>query len=196
MYEQPAEPEIYRGEQTVLYIIDYDTLNASPPSAGDFVWSLETTGASILDPLANPVVVENIPLDGETVVRYTVSNGVCEVLFDEIAIDRREVNVYDGISPENQDGLNDFLVAEGLDVEGASFTFQIFSTSGMLVREISSFNLQDLGFTTGLPNNGLEVWDGRDRNGNNFVPAGTYYYVLIIDYKGNEFIDKDFVLVR
>ncbi len=196
LFEQPEEPFIYRGEQTTLYIIDYDTITASPPSAGNFEWSLVTDGAVINNPNENPVLVENIPLENETVLRFTITNGVCNPVSDQIEIDRREVNVYDGISPENQDGLNDFLVAEGLDVEGASFTFQLFSTTGMLVREIKTEDLGEMGYRTGLPNNGLELWDGRDRNGNNFVPKGTYYFVLTIDYKGAEFIHKDFVLVR
>ncbi len=196
MYEQPEEPVIYRGEETVLFIIDYDTLTGSTPTAGNFEWTLASEGASLEDPYANPVLVQNIPLENRTILRYTVSNGVCNSVMDEIRIDRREVNVFDGISPENQDGLNDFLVAEGLDVEGAVFTFQLFSTSGMLVREINTADIEELGFTSGLANNGLELWDGRDRNGNNFVPAGTYYYVLTIDYKNAEFVDKGFVLVR
>jgi flagellar hook assembly protein FlgD len=81
-------------------------------------------------------------------------------------------------------------------VEEASFTFQLFANNGMLVREITDNDISDLGFETGLPNNGLELWDGTDRNGNNYVPDGTYYYVLTIDYKGIEFISKGFVLVR
>ncbi|MFW5645409.1 MAG: gliding motility-associated C-terminal domain-containing protein, partial [Bacteroidota bacterium] len=196
LYEQPEEPVIYKGEQTILYIIDYDTLSASPPTAGNFEWRLLSEGAVINNPDQNPVLVENIPLENQTILQYAVTNGVCNPVSDQIAIDRREVNVYEGISPGNQDGLNDFLVAEGLDVEGARFTFQLFSTTGMLVREIKTENLSDLGYQTGLSNNGLELWDGRDRNGNNFVPKGTYYYVLTIEYKGLEFIDKDFVLVR
>jgi hypothetical protein len=196
LFEQPEMPIIFRGDETVLYITDQDTLLASAPSAGSFEWTLATEGTSLEDPLINPVHITNIPLDAPTILRYTVSNGVCTPQTAEITIHRREVNVFDGISPENQDGMNDYLVAEGLDTEGVTFNFQLFSSNGMLIREISHTDLPELGYSTGLPNNGLELWDGTDRGGSRYVPDGTYYYVLTINYKGAEFIDKGFVLVR
>jgi hypothetical protein len=196
LYEQPEEPVIFRGDQTTLFITDQDTLLASNPTAGTFEWTVASGTASIEDPLSNPVQLNNIPLDVTTLLRYTITNGVCLTRSADIQINRREVNVYDGISPQNQDGLNDFLVAEGLDSEGVSFNFQIFSTSGLLVREITRDNLAELGLKNGLANNGLELWDGKDKNGSNYVPLGTYYYVLTIDFKGTEFIDKGFLLVR
>ncbi|MGC9341423.1 MAG: gliding motility-associated C-terminal domain-containing protein [Bacteroidales bacterium] len=196
LYEQPMQPVIFRGDFETIYITDTDTFSASLPTAGNFTWSLESEGANIENASANPVLLTNIPLEGETVLVYSVENGVCPVRTDRIQIDRRGVHVFEGISPENQDGLNDELVAEGLDVEGASFTFQIFANNGLLVRELNNEDLLDLGFETGLANNGLVLWDGTDRNGNNYVPDGTYYYVLTVLYKGREFVDKGFILVR
>lgn len=196
LYEQPEQPVIYRGETATVYIIDSDTILASAPTAGSFEWSLETNVATLENPDTNPVTVSNIPLEGETVLQYRVVNGICEIRTVQVSIDRRGVHVFEGISPENQDGLNDYLVAEGLDVEGASYNFQLFAANGLLVREITNEDLADLGFETGLPNNGLVIWDGTNRNGSNYVPDGTYYYVLKVEYKGREFIDKGFVLVR
>jgi hypothetical protein len=87
-------------------------------------------------------------------------------------------------------------VAEGLDINEIEFKFQIFSTSGMLVREINTADIDAEGFERGLANNGLVIWDGKDRTKNNFVPAGHYYYVLIVKYKEREFVAKGFVVVR
>jgi hypothetical protein len=196
LYEQPEQPYILRGNEVTIFITDTDTFEASIPTAGEFRWSLGSEGAIIENPDVNPVMVTNIPLEGETVLLYLVENGVCQERSAQIRIDRRGVNVYEGISPENQDGLNDELVAEGLDVEGATFTFQLFANNGLLIREITDEDLSGLGFERGLPNNGLVVWDGTNRNGSNLVPDGTYYYVLTVFYKGREFVEKGFVLVR
>ena len=107
------------------------------------------------------------------------------------------MNVYDGISPKNADGINDFLVAEGLDTEDVNFTFQVFSTSGLLVKEITDKDIDRLGFKRGLPNNGLELWDGKGKIGDNVVPAGVYYYVLMIKYKGVTYPPaKNYVVVK
>lgn len=195
LYEQPGNPVITNGDTLVLFMADEVQLQGMPPTAGSVSWSVLTEGAEVeySGTMAN---LSGIPFVPETVVRYTVMNGVCELLSDEILILRKEVNVYDGISPGNEDDLNDYLVAEGLDVPGIKFSFQIFSTSGMLVRELDHNDLNRLGFETGLANNGRVLWDGRTRNENDIVPDGTYYYVLIINFKGREFVDKGFVVVK
>lgn len=196
LYEPPRAPLIYKGDKHTLFIIDNDTIGATPPSAGSFEWSINEGGASISDPFQNPVQLTNIPIDEISLLSYTVANGVCQAVSATIEIDRKEVHIYEGISPGEEDGQNDFLVAEGLDVENLAFNFQIFSTNGLLIREISDQDIDDLGYQKGLPDNGLEVWDGTNIHNENYVPPGTYYYVLIIEYRNLEFVKKGFVVVR
>ncbi len=196
MFEQPETPQILEGDTLILFIVDNTLLTGSEPSAGSFEWEVSSANASLSSSLQNPVRVNEVPIDEEVVVSYRISNGICQSMVDQILIDRREVRVYEGISPDRTPGQNDFLIAEGLDVEGATFNFQIFSTQGMLVREITSEDIGRLGFETGLEFNGLELWDGKANNEQDFVPPGTYYYVLIVDYKDREFIDKGFIVVK
>lgn len=196
MFEQPATPEILEGDTLVLFIVDNTLLTGSEPSAGSFVWEVSSGNASLSSAVQNPAQINEVPIGEEVVVTYRISNGTCQSMIDEIRIDRREVRIYEGISPDRTPGQNDYLIAEGLDVEGATFNFQIFSTQGMLVREINTGDIQRLGFDTGLEFNGLELWDGKANNEQDVVPPGTYYYVLVVDYKGREFIDKGFIVVK
>jgi len=196
LFEQPEQPEILEGDSLILFIVDNFRLNGSEPSSGSAYWSNPTSNAELGPNENNSIVVTGLPVDEKVIVRYTAGNSVCNDLFDDILILRREVHIFDGISPTIEDGLNDNLVAEGLDAENLSFVFQVFSTNGMLVREITEKDVDNLGFERGLENNGLVLWDGKTKNENDFVPSGTYYYVLIVDYKGREFIDKGYVVVK
>jgi hypothetical protein len=196
LFEQPDEPFIIEGDSLVIFIVDTYNLSGSAPSSGNASWSVLTNNAQFQNSGSNPAIINSLPLGEDVVVRYTIANGVCPVTFDEIRILRNDVHVYEGISPGIEDGLNDKLVAEGLDSENVQFTFQLFSTNGMLVREISDTDIDELGFERGLDHNGLVLWDGKTKNGKNIVPSGTYYYVLVLDYKGREFIDKGFIVVK
>jgi hypothetical protein len=115
---------------------------------------------------------------------------------DEIIVQRKEVHIYAGISPANEDGINDFLVAEGLDSEDVEFTFQVFSGSGMLVREITNETADELGFRKGLRDNGMELWDGKVSDEQSYASPGLYYYVLNLNYKGLKITIKDNVIIK
>jgi CHU_C Type IX secretion signal domain len=196
LFEQPDEPFIAEGDSLIIFIIDTYELNGSAPTSGNAFWSVSSNNADILDPGNNPAIISSIPVGEDVTARYTVRNGVCPSPFDEILIFRNDVHVYEGISPNKEDGLNDKLIAEGLDDEATHFTFQLFSTNGMLVREIVDTDIDKLGFERGFENSGLVLWDGKTKNSDNIVPSGTYYYVLVIDYKGREFIDKGYIVVK
>ena len=194
-FEQP-DPVKLDEESTVIFITDEYTVKYDRPSAGQISWSVQEGSGKFSDITTDSTMIYDIP-ENQNVYRMTVSNGSCEIRQADLSIERKKVNVYDGISPLNPDGINDFLVAEGLDVEDVSFNFQIFSTSGLLVREITGKDIDQLGFRRGLPNNGLEIWDGKGNSKNSFVPAGVYYYVLEITYKGQTYSpDRNYVIVK
>ena len=197
LFEQAGEPIIAEGDSLIIFIVDTYELNGSVPTSGESFWSILTNNADIQKNIGeNSAIVSSIPVGENVLARYTVKNGVCPSPFDEVLIIRNDVHVYEGISPNTEDDLNDQLIAEGLDDESTKFTFQLFSTNGMLVREITESDIDDLGFERGLENNGLVLWDGKTKNGDNIVPPGTYYYVLLIDYKGIEFVDKGYIVVK
>jgi hypothetical protein len=137
-----------------------------------------------------------IPKNIINVFRGTITNGNCVPTMDEIIVQRNEVHIYEGFSPANEDGINDFLVAEGLDSEDAEFTFQVFSGSGMLVREITNETADKLGFQKGLRDNGMEIWDGKASDEQSYAPPGLYYYVLNLNYKGLKYNEKGFVVIK
>ena len=194
-FQQP-EPVELNDSSTVLYISDRYFIKYKKPNAGEIQWSVLEGGGQFSGITSDSTLIYDIPAD-RNVFRLTVSNGNCTSESADILIDRRNVNVYDGISPGNPDGLNDFLVAEGLDTDGVTFNFQVFSTSGLLVREITEKDIDLRGFRRGLPNNGLEIWDGKGSMGDKVVPPGVYYYILIIKFRGNTYSPaKDYVVVK
>ncbi len=194
-FEQPG-PLQFTDSSVVVYITDKYTVHYNEPNAGQMYWTVLDGDGKFTGIASDSTLIYDIP-ENQSVFRLTISNGNCVPVSDDITINRRNVNVYDGISPKNADGINDFLVAEGLDTEDVNFTFQVFSTSGLLVKEITDKDIDRLGFKRGLPNNGLELWDGKGKIGDNVVPAGVYYYVLMIKYKGVTYPPaKNYVVVK
>ena len=47
-----------------------------------------------------------------------------------------------------------------------------------------------------MDDDAMVIWDGKNNRGDNYVVPGTYYYVLILDFKGKEFTDQGFIVVR
>lgn len=194
-FEQP-DPVKLADTAVVIFIIDSYWVKHDPPTAGQIDWSLLKGGGTFGTRTTDSILIEGIPVNETSIYRASLSNGSCELTSADVSIERREVHIFEGISPNSDDGMNDLLVAEGLDIQGIEFSFQIFSTSGLLVREINSEDIDIEGFRRGLPNNGLVIWDGKDKTKNNLVPGGHYYYVLIVTYKGRDFIAKGFIVVK
>ena len=194
-FEQPSAIQLVENS-VVIYISDKYLVKYQEPTAGEITWSVLEGNGTFSNISGDSTLISEIPTEASR-FRMTVSNGNCYPETADLDIERRNVHIYDGISPLNPDNINDFLVAEGLDTDEVQFTFQLFSTSGLLVREITEKDIDRLGFRRGLPNNGLEIWDGKGKSENNIVPAGVYYYVLEISYKGKKYPpDKNYVVVK
>lgn len=212
LYRPIDDINIVLPESRLMYFRDWDTITVLPDTIGTHLWEVNPWALDksivVTNPNGNPVLIENIPIseynsagdvDNTTEVTYTLSNGVCISRSFTFEILRNEVKIYDGISPRGTPGENDYLIAEGLNVEGInSFSFQIFSTNGMLVRELTKEEVADIVVFSNpvMDDDALVIWDGKNRNGSQYVSPGTYYYVLVIDFKGSEFIDKGFVVVK
>ncbi len=194
-YEQP-EPLVIGKESDIIYLIDHYWVKHSSPTAGQLNWSTIEGGGENSRIASDSSLFISIPKDVKCVFLGTLSNGICNASTDEIILERKDVHVYEGISPANEDGINDFLIAEGLDNQDVKFEFQIFANNGLLVRTIKDNDIEKLGLKTGLEDNGLALWDGKAADEQTFVPPGIYYYVLLIDYKGKKFTKKGFVVVK
>jgi len=98
---------------------------------------------------------------------YEVCNAVnlCDSALVIVDIDDAKVKIIEGFSP-NGDGINDYLVFEGLEQYPRSH-LHIYTRSGVLVYQSGDY---------------LNDWDGRDTRRSTInpakVPTGVYYYVL------------------
>jgi hypothetical protein len=194
-YEQP-EDFIIPLESDIIFLVDQYWVKHGTPTAGQLVWTIPEGGGLIETVTSDSSLFTTIPKNIINVFRGTITNGNCVPTMDEIIVQRKEVHIYAGISPANEDGINDFLVAEGLDSEDVEFTFQVFSGSGMLVREITNETADELGFRKGLRDNGMELWDGKVSDEQSYASPGLYYYVLNLNYKGLKITIKDNVIIK
>lgn len=192
-YEEPGDVLITNDlsglSQLIVFLADNVVLNAETPTAGTGQWNIVSGPGTISTQNNNSAKITGLVIDEATKVSFTITNGVCDLKKDELVIERKNLKVYEGFSP-NGDLLNDFLYAEGIDRTSPdlSYVFTIFNSSGAFVREITKDTPLDT-----QENNVL--WDGKT-NGGNMAGDGTYYYILRIDYKGKEFVFKGFFVLK
>lgn len=137
-------------------ILQVDILNLDPAQVS-YQWFLD---GGILTGETN----QTLEVVNEGIYSVTVNNQGC------IATDEVEVSFYDnencvitqGISPENNDGLNDFLDLEFLNDKIGIEKISIFNRLGNLVYEKENY---------------INQWRGQDKNGND-LPVGTYFYII------------------
>lgn len=192
-YEEPSPALIKReadvSSHLIVFLSDNIKLDAETPTAGSGHWHIISGPGTISSQDNNSVSIKDLIIDEETKISFTISNGVCELKKDELIIERKDLKIYEGFSP-NGDLINDFLYTEGLDRSSPdiSYTFSIFNSKGAFVREIKKDTQLDT-----QENN--VIWDGKLAGGS-MAGEGTYYYVLKIDYKGKEFVFKGFFVLK
>jgi uncharacterized protein YodC (DUF2158 family) len=81
-----APPLAIAGSDQELCGESQTSLNAIPPTAGTGIWSLISGTANIVNPTAPNSLLNNLPIDGSVILRWTVSNGVCPDDIDELVI--------------------------------------------------------------------------------------------------------------
>jgi len=179
-YKQP-EPAM-AGFDSTVYFADTVRLFALDPTAGVGVWTVEAGQASI-DSINDPHAKadlggSDLDLAKEYAFRWTITNGICDVVEDDVAISRRDMRRYDGFSPD-MNGTNDYFVILGLDF-AESWEINFYSRHGNLLRTVTSGQ----GVTEDM------LWDGKLEDGDD-VEDGTYFYVLAVtknsrsyEYKG------------
>ncbi len=164
-YEQPGIPEA--GADQTLDFIYTTTLEGSTPTAGTGQWTV-TTGSGIFDndTLPGAQVSE---LDNATTLKWTVKNGTCPEVSDEMKITIDPLNIPKAFSPDGNN-MNDLFDLGAVHAE--SVKLKIYNATGVLVFESDDY---------------LEggLWDGHNLNGIE-LPEGTYYYVADIKVAGRE----------
>ncbi len=139
-------------------------LSAIPPQFGYGVWSIISGNATIVSTNDANATASNLSL-GPNVFVWTVENGNC-IDADTVQINLlpesecfEDLDMPTGITP-NGDGINDYFVVRGLDVESNKLT--IYNRWGVLVYEKTNYNNE---------------WDGKTTNGQK-LPDGTYYVIF------------------
>jgi gliding motility-associated-like protein len=143
-------------------ILDYlfgTTLNAELPEVGVGLWSLVTGAGEIFNSTAPTTDVNGLAL-GENVFRWSVTNGVCTPVTDDVMIKVNDLIIPTLITP-NGDGRNDYFVLRGLESLGST-ELVIFDRRGLKVYENSEYD---------------NTWEGLDYNSNP-LPDDTYFYVI------------------
>jgi gliding motility-associated-like protein len=156
------QPEIpFAGDDQLLDYQFSTILDGEPPIVGHGYWQSVQGGVQFTDStLYNTEVEFPFPEIGDYTLVWTVVNGACPALSDEVTITVGDVEIFHGFSP-NGDQVNDtFLInLSGL----VNCTLQIFDRWGNEV-----FNTSGVGRLT---------WGGQNNNKQQ-VPEGTYFYVF------------------
>ena len=161
---------------TDRYPLKVDHISAS----GKGEWSVAEGSPGTLGPDPNNPEMEVVlgdALDVDNIFVWTVSNGVCEAQSDQMIVRRKDVDVYEGISP-NGDGLNDVLAMRGIKYADR-ISLQVFNSWGTKI--FSMTEAEEMNYVSLIPDDPdseeLRVlWDGKV-NGV-VVPDGTYYYTV------------------
>ncbi len=164
-----------------VYFTDRYTLKVDHVSApGKGEWSVEegsqgNLGANPFSPQMDVVLGET--LDEDNIFVWTVSNGVCEEQSDRMIVRRNDVDVFEGISP-NEDGLNDVLAMRGIRYADR-ILLNVFNSWGTLIYSMTEAD--ELKYVNLVPGDPVSeelrvLWDGKV-NGV-VVPDGTYYYTV------------------
>jgi gliding motility-associated-like protein len=152
-------PEANAGPDQVLEYVFVTNMNAEIPEFGTGNWSLISGSGEFSNDVSASTAVDKLSL-GENIFKWTVINGVCPFVSDNVVITVNDLLVPTLITP-NGDGRNDYFVLRGLESLGKA-TLLIFDRRGLKVYENNDYD---------------NSWEGLDFN-NNPLPDDTYFYVL------------------
>jgi gliding motility-associated-like protein len=159
-YEQLQS--IDAGADQHLYFTSEVVLGAEINATGTGSWSIISGSCSLSDPSSPNAIASNVT--GNTVLQWTVTNGTCAAVSDEVTLYSHNVIIPSGFSP-NGDNVNDRFYIEG--IENYSSNIEVFDRWGNRVYAAAPYNNQ---------------WDGMSTKGE-MLPDETYFYVLHVDTK-------------
>jgi gliding motility-associated-like protein len=152
-------PEANAGPDQVLDYTFGTTLNADIPEIGVGLWSLVSGTGEIFNATAPATAINGLSL-GDNVFRWSVTNGVCLPVTDDVMIKVNDLIIPTLITP-NSDGRNDYFVLRGIEALGKT-ELVIFDRRGLKVYENAEYD---------------NSFEGLDYNSNP-LPDDTYFYVI------------------
>lgn len=171
-YEQPQVPDA--GLDMELLENEPVVLQATMPTAGQGTWSV-LEGNAVFSDIHNSTTTASGFTEGNNVLRWTITNGICPAVYDDISILLKNIFIPEGFSPNN-DGINDLFVIQGIS-ESDNFELYIFNRWGNTVYHKIPYN---------------NTWNGKDMN-ENILPDDTYFYLL---KKNDKLIKDGFVILK
>ncbi len=175
-YEKPEPADA--GSDTILFFSESTVLDAISPTAGTGSWSVLSGQGIFVNENDPQTLVDELEF-GANVLLWTIQNGVCEATADSIEVERNDVVLTTGFSPDGNN-INDYFIIPGLEAADEEKVI-IFNRWGKIIY---------------APDNYVEnPWNGQDQNGND-VPEDTYY--IIIELKKGDFTDQknSFIVLR
>ncbi len=155
-------PEIDAGEDQQLDFTTTVLLTGTIDGEGEIVWESTNSGISFDSEDDLETDAYDLAL-GENHFTFTVTNGVCETVTDEVIISVQGFVIPSAFTP-NGDGINDLFEIEGLN-SFANRSLSVFNRWGKPIYE---------------NNNYTNDWDARTSSGNE-LPEDTYFYILKLD---------------
>jgi gliding motility-associated-like protein len=173
-YERPDIPDA--GADQELNFKYTTSLQGSVPSIGNGIWSV-ISGSCDFSDLNDPNAIVS-ELSEETLIRWTVVNGLCPAVSDSLKIIINPLEIKKAFTP-NGDGVNDYLnMGTASSVE--NINIRIFNRSGLPVFELDDQCIVEF---SGIGE--CSVWDGKNQK-NIDSPEGTYFYIAKIKVEGKE----------
>ena len=118
-------------------------------------------------------------LTGSYTLRWTVTNGACDAVSDELIIDLGRIQFFNAFSP-NGDGINDEFIINLSGLTGAKLIILDRWGREVITLEVTAEEGDQL------------KWDGT--NGTDPVPEGTYFYIFSQD--GRPEVYKNYIELR
>ncbi len=158
-YEQPID--INAGQDIEKDYTFVHQLEADPTFVGDGYWT-QTSGEGevTFDDSTLFNAIATLSRIGTYTLLWSIENGVCNTISDELIIINNEQKVYQGFSPNN-DKINDSYVVK----------LQEGSEGELIVLDVNGGEVVRL-----LDVNSVITWDGTIDGAE--LPEGTYYYIL------------------
>ncbi|MHC1730697.1 MAG: gliding motility-associated C-terminal domain-containing protein [Bacteroidales bacterium] len=148
------------GPDQELTFVFTAALNAAEPDGfSTGTWSV-TYGTGTLSDPGNPKATVSSLSEGENRLVWTVTNGVCIPVEDELLITVRKIDIPSLITP-NMDNKNDYFELMGIEVLG-KVELIVFDRRGALVYRNTDYD---------------NLWHGTDYNGDP-LPDDVYFYII------------------
>ena len=160
----PGEGMSAGPDDVIEYAFNYIMQGHMATSASG-TWTAQSEDVIFTDPSNPNSMVNGLGL-GENVLTWTVDNGPCGILTDEVIIEVRQFLIPTGFSP-NGDGVNDDYVIRGIENLGKT-SMEVYDRWGKRIYQNEAYD---------------NSWNGASHSGR-ILPTDTYFIIITIEETG------------